>query len=90
LSWEQDHCRRWREIGEEIRGQYQVLEGMGESYRESGNRIKICSMGGNEELGMATGGSQTPGKKKGSQDPTGINLAEMHRERGDRTCRVYS
>jgi hypothetical protein len=32
-----------REEEEEIRGRYQVLEGMGERYRGSGNGIKMCS-----------------------------------------------
>jgi hypothetical protein len=43
------------------KGQDQVLEGTGDRYRGSGNQIKICSSRG-EELGIATGGSQTPGK----------------------------
>jgi hypothetical protein len=50
-----------REEGEEIRGQYQVLEGTGERYRGSGNQIKIAAVG-HEELGTATEGSQMPGK----------------------------
>jgi hypothetical protein len=54
-TWEEE--RR----GRKYKGQYQELEGSGERYRGSGNRIKICS-NGYEELGIPTGGSQTPGK----------------------------
>jgi hypothetical protein len=52
LREEQDHCRRAREMGtwdgerggsEWGEGEYQVLEGMGESCRGSVDRIKICT-----------------------------------------------
>ena len=49
---------------------------MGGRDRGSGNQTKIYSRG-DEELGIATGGSQTPGK-----DPVQMTLAETHRERG--------
>lgn len=38
------------------------LEGTGERYIESENRVKVCWMGENEDLGIATGGSKTPRK----------------------------
>lgn len=50
-----------KEKEEQIRGQYQVLEGIGEKYRGSENQIK-CMKGVDEELGRAIEGSQTPGK----------------------------
>jgi hypothetical protein len=50
---------RREEEQKEIRGPYQVLERTGERFRGSGNRIKIGSMA-DEELGITTGGSQTP------------------------------
>jgi hypothetical protein len=36
--------------------------------------------------GVATGESQTPGEMLRFQNITGMTLAEMHREGGDRTC----
>ena len=52
--------------------------------QRSENQIKIGSRE-DEELRIATGGSQTPEKWLGSQDLMGLTLAIMHREGGDRT-----
>lgn len=53
LRLKQGDCGRWREggpgrerEGEDVRGQYQVLEGTGVRYRGSENGIKIYSNGG--------------------------------------------
>ena len=66
---------------------HQELKEIWERYRGSENWTKICSRG-NEELGIATEGSQTPGK---------VRLPVLNRDdfsgnaqrRGNRTCRDH-
>jgi hypothetical protein len=70
LRGEQDDHESWRERGmwereregEEMRGQYQKLEEMLERHRGVRKLNKKICIRKDEELEIATGGSQKPGK----------------------------
>ena len=62
---------------------------MGESYRRSGFRNKNYIVGGrmrNRDRHLKLSNIR---ETRGSQDPKGMDLVEMHREGEDRTCREH-
>jgi hypothetical protein len=74
-----------REEGEEIRGQNQELEEMWERCHRLGNGTKYVAGrlgGGDEELGIATGRSQTPGKNRRLPGPNGADFSLNAQRRG--------